>query len=95
MWKKYQLSKHIVREGHPLKKFSTGNLESLSNPNLREMLHKFYNANYSANLMKLVVYSNKSPEELYQIVEEKFSEIPNKNYEKFQMKEIPYDGTNF
>ncbi len=55
-WKKYQLSKHLAKTGHPYNKFSTGNKESLSCPNLREMLFKFYNNSYSSNLMKLVVY---------------------------------------
>jgi insulysin len=55
-WRKFQLSKFLAKAGHPYSKFSTGDKNSLSNPNLREMLFDFYNANYSANLMKLVVY---------------------------------------
>lgn len=55
-WRKYQLSKHLSKPGHPYNKFSTGNKESLGNPNLREMLFNFYNSKYSSNLMKLVVY---------------------------------------
>jgi secreted Zn-dependent insulinase-like peptidase len=41
-----------------MNKFSTGDKKSLANPNLKEMLHNFYNKNYSANLMKLVVCGN-------------------------------------
>jgi insulysin len=55
-WRKYQLTKHLSKPDHPYHKFSTGNKESLANPNLREMLFSFYNDHYSANLMKLVVY---------------------------------------
>jgi insulysin len=55
-WRKYQLSKYLSKPGHPYNKFSTGNKESLSSPNLREMLFAFYNSRYSSNLMKLVVY---------------------------------------
>lgn len=55
-WRKYQLSKHISKDGHPFNKFSTGDKKSLSNQNLQNMLTDFYRSNYSANLMKLVVY---------------------------------------
>jgi len=56
LWRKYQLSKHLAKPGHPYNKFSTGDRNSLANPNLRQMLFNFYNSNYSANLMKLVIY---------------------------------------
>lgn len=72
-WRKYQLTKFLAKENHPYKKFSTGNKESLSNPNLRQMLHTFYNNKYSSNLMKLVVFGNETPEEMSKLVEEKFS----------------------
>lgn len=95
MWRKFQLEKHLSKEGHPYKKFSTGDRNSLSHPNLREMLHNFYNSNYSSNLMKLVVYGNKQPEEMAQLVEHTFSDVPNKNYKRFQMLDIPYGPEAF
>ena len=42
MWRKYQLTKHIAKCNHPYSKFSTGDKNSLANPNLRKMLHNFY-----------------------------------------------------
>lgn len=89
-WRKYHLSKHLAKPGHPYSKFSTGNKESLGNPNLREMLFNFYNSKYSANLMKLVVYGQSDIETLAKSVEEKFSEVKNNKYEKFRMAEPPY-----
>lgn len=44
------------------------------------MLHNFYNANYSANLMKLVVYGKEPLATLEEWAVEIFSPIPNKNY---------------
>ena len=90
MWRKFQLSKFLAKTGHPYNKFSTGDKHSLANPNLRELLHKFYQSTYSSNLMKLVVYGDKDPEEMTKLVEEKFSSVPNKNYSRFKMLDIPY-----
>ena len=95
MWRKFQLSKHIAKPGHPFSKFSTGDKYSLSNPNLRELLHNFYQKNYSSNLMKLVVYGDKDPDEMSRLVEQKFSDVPNKNYERFKMLDIPYAPESF
>ena len=90
-WRKYQLTKHLAKPGHPYNKFSTGNKESLSNPNLREMLFNFYNSKYSANLMKLVVYGQSDIDVLTKSVEEKFAEVKNQKFAKFQLQEHPYD----
>jgi insulysin len=67
-WRKFQLSKCLAKAGHPYSKFSTGDKSSLSNPNLREMLFKFYNAHYSANIMKLVIYGQQDVETLTRAV---------------------------
>lgn len=47
------------------------------------MLLNFYNKNYSANLMKLTIYSNEKPDTIARWVNEMFSKIPNKKYKKF------------
>ena len=89
-WRKYQLSKHLAKEGHAYSKFSTGNKESLANPNLREMLFNFYNSKYSSNLMKLVVYGQEDIDYLTRAVEQRFAEVKNNSYSKYQMQEHPY-----
>ena len=59
-WRYYQLLKHTSKKNSPFNKFSTGDKSTLSSPSLREMLLDFYNAHYSSNLMKLVVYSKEN-----------------------------------
>ena len=59
------------------------------------MLHTFYRNNYSSNLMKLVVCGNQSPEQMSKLVEQKFSQVPNKSYKKYQMLEHPYEKEKF
>jgi len=84
-WRKYQLTKHLAKVGHPYSKFSTGDKNSLANPNLRKMLFDFYNSNYSSNLMKMVVYGKENVDQLVEIIQNQFSAIPNKSYKSFQM----------
>lgn len=55
-----------------------GNKESLKNITRAEMLN-WYQANYSANIMKLAVYSSLPMEELVKNVDQDFSQIENKN----------------
>ncbi|KAJ4706408.1 insulin-degrading enzyme-like 1, peroxisomal [Melia azedarach] len=82
-WRMNQLRKHLSSEGHPYHKFSTGNWDTLEvrpkakGLNTRNELLKFYDENYSANLMHLVVYSKESLDKIQGLVENKFQDIRN------------------
>ncbi|MGD2170056.1 MAG: insulinase family protein [Chlamydiota bacterium] len=76
-WRLYMISKEIGNQNHPNAKFSTGNSKTLSKIPEKTMRNWFEN-NYSANLMHLVVYSSKPMDELKTLVAEKFSPIPNR-----------------
>ena len=89
-WRKYQLTKHLSKDGHPYHKFSTGDKNSLASPNLREMLFNFYRGNYSSNLMKLVVYGQEDIDKLAESVQERFKEVKNSQFERFKISEHPY-----
>ena len=82
----YQVIKSTTNPLHPFSKFGTGSLETLygENPdpaNLRKRLLQFYQANYSANRMKLVVLGKESIEDLEALAVKNFSEVPNKKLE--------------
>ncbi|KRW98169.1 Metalloenzyme, LuxS/M16 peptidase-like protein [Pseudocohnilembus persalinus] len=94
MWRGYQLLRHLSKKGNPYNKFGTGDLSTLQHPNIRDDLLKFYEKYYSANLMKLVVNSNESIEEIEKSVIEKFSPIVNKNYQRQSYGEVPFDKQN-
>lgn len=66
----------LHREGHPRRKFSTGNEETLGGVTREELL-RFYREQYSANMMKLCVLSNRDPDSLERLVREHFAAIPN------------------
>ncbi|KAF8043976.1 hypothetical protein BT93_A2070 [Corymbia citriodora subsp. variegata] len=82
-WRMNQLQKHISEKSHPYHKFSTGNWDTLEvrprqkGLDTRNELIKFYNENYSSNLMHLVVYSKENLDKIHRLVEEKFQEIQN------------------
>ncbi|XP_048236137.1 insulin-degrading enzyme-like 1, peroxisomal isoform X2 [Ricinus communis] len=84
-WRMHQLQKHLSDEYHPYHKFSTGNWESLEvqpkaqGVDTRQELLKFYEQNYSANLMSLVIYAKESLDAIQSLVEDKFQEIRSNN----------------
>jgi secreted Zn-dependent insulinase-like peptidase len=74
--------KTTLSPNHPYKKFSVGNLETLKssdNKSLREALLDFYGTQYSANRMKLVILGKEPLETLAKWVQDRFTDIPNKN----------------
>ena len=61
-------------------RFSTGNLETLNVPGIMDELRKFYNNNYSSNLMSLVLVGRHNIDELQNFAVSHFSEIENRNF---------------
>ncbi|WP_150540059.1 pitrilysin [Actinobacillus vicugnae] len=69
---------------HPMTKFAVGNHETLSdkpNSKLQTELEQFYQRYYSANLVKAVLYSNQSIEQLATLAERTLGKMQNKNLE--------------
>ena len=79
--KKSQILSFLSDEDNPLNRFSTGNLLSLKinsstyNLNLEEELIKLHGRFYTADKMKLVLYSKGSIEDLEFLVKTKFIHI--------------------
>ncbi|XP_075638112.1 insulin-degrading enzyme-like 1, peroxisomal [Castanea sativa] len=82
-WRMNQLQKHLTMEGHPYHNFSTGNWDTLEvrpkakGLDTRHELIKFYEENYSANLMHLVIYAKEKLDKIQNMVEDKFQDIRN------------------
>ena len=67
---------------HPITKFTVGNKETLSDkPNnlLQTELENFYHKYYSANLMKVVLYSNQPIEKLAKLANKTLGKVENKH----------------
>ena len=93
VWRFYQLFKSQLNPKSPFSQFSTGNLETLSYPDIRERLLKMYNKYYTSEIMALCLYSNMTLDEQINLVEKLFKDVPKR--ENFEMpvydKVKPYD----
>lgn len=80
-----QVSAETLNPAHPGARFSGGNLETLSDKPgspVHDVLLAFHEKYYSANIMKAVIYSNKSLEEQAKIAAASWGRIPNKSIER-------------
>jgi len=91
-----QIKLNETNKDSPFNNFFTGNVKTLSKPDIREKLLDFYKRYYTSEIMNLCVYSNKSLDELLKLTESLFSSVP--KLEKFEMPRYdqvkPYDETN-
>jgi len=90
----FRLFGEIINTDHTLKKFGTGNTETLNINNIRHKLINFYNNNYSSNIMTLVVLSNYSISNMEKIITKLFSKIKNKNFIKNKNNILPFKFNN-
>ena len=88
-----QLFKSQLNPESPFSQFTTGNLETLSYPDIRERLLKMYNKYYTSEIMTLCLYTNMTLDTQINLVEKLFKDVPKR--EKFEMpvynKVKPYD----
>ncbi|NGX43401.1 MAG: Protease 3 [Chlamydiae bacterium] len=83
--------KELVDPNHPYHSFNMGNSESLSNVS-RQTLENWYQQHYSANLMRLFIFSSLPLEEIRKQVMKEFSGIPNKNLEPFKIETTAFSS---
>tara|TARA_Y100001934_G_scaffold282270_1_gene395203 strand:+ start:3110 stop:5935 length:2826 start_codon:yes stop_codon:yes gene_type:complete len=76
-WRLFRISTFLSKEGHPARKFQTGNLETLGDIK-REEVVSFFEERYSANQMALSVLSTQPLEEIEFWVRKYFSSMPNR-----------------
>ena len=93
-WRLNQLEKHLSNPEHAYSKFGTGNLETLNVEGIRDILIKFHEQFYSANLMKLVIYGRESLDELQSWTEELFSGVRNSQVIRPEWPGQPWDLEN-
>ena len=77
-FREWSAEKELGNPNHPNKQFNCGNLTTLENVT-QESIKQWYQEHYSANLMRLVIYSPLPLEQLQTLVEKCFSPIKNKN----------------
>jgi insulysin len=91
-WRLNQLVKSFSNPKSPFHKFGTGNLSTLSDSKIRDVLLNFHEKYYSANIMCLVLLSNKKISDLEKLAKKYFSEIVNKDVKiDYQYDKLPFD----
>ena len=90
-WSAFQ---ETFQPGHPLARFSVGNMDTLSNEDdsLRDETIAFYEDHYSANLMELVVIGPQSLDELQELVVPRFSPVKNRGHEATRQDKPFFDA---
>ena len=91
-----QITCSEMNKESPFNHFSTGNLKTLSHPDIRNRLLNYYKKYYTSEIMHLCIYSNKPNEEMFKLVEGLFSLIPKlENFKMPRYDEVqPYDKNN-
>lgn len=90
------IEKRTSKEGHVYQKFGTGNLETLKtiptkkNIDIRELLLRFHDEYYSADIMSVAVLSRETINELEKIVVPLFADVINKKVTVPVYKDHPY-----
>ena len=77
-WRGFAVQKKSMNPDHPGTRFNIGSLETLDGDVQNDLL-KFFEENYSADQMTLVVLGRNTLDELEAMVTEKFSAIVNRN----------------
>lgn len=96
LWRLNQLRRSESKKESVFNKFSTGNLEVLNKPSIREELLEMHKKLYSSDIMYLCVVSNKTLSQLEELVTSLFSQVPKKEnlvLPKYDAV-LPYDESN-
>mmetsp|Transcript_24151 Transcript_24151/g.37095 ORF Transcript_24151/g.37095 Transcript_24151/m.37095 type:complete len:261 (-) Transcript_24151:1914-2696(-) len=94
-WHFFNLIQSLSNPESNLNRFNCGNLESLSQPGIRESLLKFHKDWYSANIMNLTVTGRHGVDQLQDWVVSKFSDVENKDVNLPDLGHVaPYDKKN-
>ena len=80
-WRQFRVTSLFAKEGHPIRKFGTGNLETIGDIT-RDELISFYEKYYSSNTMGLALLSNHTLDNLESWAKTYFSDIKNRNLDR-------------
>ena len=93
----FEATKQGLNPNHPFTRFGAGNLDTLKKPGLLDALRTFYDNEYSANRMALVVLGEESLDDLETMVRKRFADVPNRslpdaasNTPLFDRKRLPF-----
>ncbi|MDP1836814.1 MAG: insulinase family protein [Chlamydiales bacterium] len=91
-WRWMWVTTTLANKKHPGSRFTAGNKQTLSKVQREELL-KWYDEHYSANLMRVVIYSSLDIDKLKNFVVEDFSQIKNLNRKPYVTNEPLFGPT--
>lgn len=92
-WRFLQMVKNLSKKTSMINTFSTGNLETLDKPNIREEMIKFYNKYYCSSNLTVCIISPRKINETEQLFKNIFSNIPKKKCNNYISKDsVFYDN---
>jgi insulysin len=74
-WRAFQLIKSLASVHHPFHHFNIGDVGTLGQKDIHAQLLHYFNSQYSANRMRLVVLGKESTFELQQMVQRMFGQV--------------------
>ena len=89
----YAATQQAMNPEHPASRFAVGNLDTLANDKpgaLRNDLISFYQNNYSANRMRLVILGKQPIEQLEVMAKQYFANIENKDLAHFSFNQAQF-----
>ena len=92
-WIRRQVIKNISKENTLINRFSTGNLDTLNKPDIREKMIEFYNKYYTSNNICITIISSESIEFMEKIITNKFNNIVKKYNNNSIIKKNTYFDT--
>jgi insulysin len=90
-WRINQVFYSETKENHKFNHFGTGNNKTLNIPKIHEQVVKFYDDNYSSDIMTVVMSSNLSIEKQKSMAKKMFEEVPLKNKRVTHVYDLPFD----
>lgn len=93
----YAATQQAMNPQHPASRFAVGNLDTLANDDpgaLRKDLISFYQNNYSANRMRLVIFGKQPLNQLEMMAKRYFSSIKNTNIPPFRIDQPQFNKTD-
>ena len=89
-WKLEYFIYFLMNKNSFLNKFSTGSLETLNKPNIKDLLLDFYNKYYNSDNISICIASSLSINKMYEIINNSFGHIEKKISEKIQINKPFY-----
>ena len=89
-WRQFRITSQFAKDGHPVKKFNIGNLETLGDVDRNELID-FYKKHYSSNRMGLALLSTHSLDEMETWTRQYFSDVKNHNFERTKHDPIVFE----